>query len=185
MEEEQHRWSGAQPYCDCLETVRPRSDRSCFCRRCASTTTPTRCLWSHFCLHLARLEPSMAQAAKKSSLRKAAKTPKAPDALEALRTISSWQWEILAATGSVLFLVATICVLAVYNHHPIFDWHGVTLNASVSVLSTGSKTALLYICAEAIGQWKWILYAYHPRPLLDVQLFDAASRGPWGSTVLL
>ena len=99
--------------------------------------------------------------------------------------ISFWKWELLAAIGSLLFLVALLGLLAAYNNQPIFDWHRLTLNASVSILSTASKTALLYIFAEAIVQWKWILYACRSRPLLDVQRIDAASRGPWGSTLLL
>lgn len=91
----------------------------------------------------------------------------------------------MAAMVSVLCLSALIGLLANYNNQPIFNWHGVTLNAYVSIFSTASKTALLYLIAEAIGQWKWILHAHHSRPLLDIERVDAASRGPWGSTLLL
>lgn len=118
----------------------------------------------------------MAQTRKKQKPLKAPRPPK---------PIFFWKWEIIAAIGSLLLLSALIGLLAKYNNHPIFNSHGVTLNAYVSILSTASKTALLYLIAEAIGQWKWILYAHRSRPLLDVQRVDAASRGPWGSTSLL
>lgn len=113
------------------------------------------------------------------------KEQKPPKALRHPKPIFCWIWEIIAAVASLLFLSALIGLLATYNNQPIFDWHGVTLNAYVSILSTASKTTLLYLIAEAIGQWKWILYAHHSRPLLDVEWVDAASRGPWGSTSLL
>ena len=110
---------------------------------------------------------------------------KPPRASRSPKSISFWKWEVIAAIRSLLFLSALIGILVKYTNNPIFNWHGVTLNAYVSILSTASKTTLLYHTAEAIGQWKWIIYAHHSRPLLDVQWIDAASRGPWGSTKLL
>ena len=84
-----------------------------------------------------------------------------------------------------LFMAILIILLAVYDGHEIFDWHGVTLNAIVSLLSTASKAALLFALAESVGQWKWILFSSRSRPLLDLERIDSASRGPWGSLQLL
>jgi Protein of unknown function (DUF3176) len=96
-----------------------------------------------------------------------------------------WKWEILATIGTIAFIVSMIAVLVAYNGKPIFNRHGVTLNAVVSVLSTASKATLLFVVAEAIGQWKWILFANQSRPLMDLERVDAASRGPLGSSRLL
>lgn len=74
-----------------------------------------------------------------------------------------------------------IIVLAVYNGREIFSWHGVTLNAVISVLSTASKALLLFALSEAIGQWKWVTFSKGPQPLMDLERVDAASRGPLGS----
>jgi hypothetical protein len=85
----------------------------------------------------------------------------------------------------MVFLAAMIALLLTFNNRPIFNWNGVTLNTIVSILSTASKSSLLYLVAEAIGQWRWILYAQASRPLLYIEWLDSASRGPWGSTLLL
>jgi len=38
----------------------------------------------------------------------------------------------------------------------------------------------------SISQSKWLWYRQdEPHPLKDIQLFDDASRGPWGAVVLL
>ncbi|RJE21872.1 hypothetical protein PHISCL_05790 [Aspergillus sclerotialis] len=74
-----------------------------------------------------------------------------------------------------------VTLLGVYDGHPIFNWHGVTLNALVSVLSVSMKAALSYATAECIGQWKWNLFSRGNRPLIDFERIDLASRGPLGS----
>ncbi|VUC26724.1 unnamed protein product [Clonostachys rosea] len=43
----------------------------------------------------------------------------------------------------------------------------------------------IILLAEAISQLKWNWFASHPRPLHDMYHFDQASRGPWGSFLLL
>ncbi|KAI0385459.1 hypothetical protein F5Y04DRAFT_292044 [Hypomontagnella monticulosa] len=47
------------------------------------------------------------------------------------------------------------------------------------------KTTLLVPIASCIGQLKWRHYALQPRPLDQLQVIDDASRGPWGSIVVL
>lgn len=76
-------------------------------------------------------------------------------------------------------------LLIVYDEKPIFRWHGITLNAIISLLSTSNKASLLFTTAECIGQWKWILFARTSRSLMDLERVDCASRGPLGSLILL
>ncbi|TGJ88676.1 hypothetical protein E0Z10_g102 [Xylaria hypoxylon] len=54
----------------------------------------------------------------------------------------------------------------------------------IAILTTAGKTALLVPAASCISQLKWRHFAKRPRKLIDIQLFDDASRGPWGSTLL-
>lgn len=92
-----------------------------------------------------------------------------------------WAWELWALGGSVLSFAVMVTLLGVYDGHPIFNWHGVTLNAIVSVLSVSMKAALTYATAECIGQWKWNLFSRENRALIDFERIDMASRGPLGS----
>ncbi|KAI1329025.1 hypothetical protein F5Y16DRAFT_418906 [Xylariaceae sp. FL0255] len=100
-------------------------------------------------------------------------------------TIIAWISEITALIASFLSLAALIVVLVVYDGQPIFSWHGVTLNAIVSVFATASKASLLLAIEDLISQWKWILFTSQSRPLIDFEHIDLASRGPYGSLLVM
>ena len=98
-----------------------------------------------------------------------------------------WYGEIMAMIFSLVCFCAIAILLRVYENKPVpLLPHGLTLNAMVSVLATGSKSALLFSVASNIGQWKWIWYREQKmRKLSDLQVFDDASRGPLGAIQLL
>jgi hypothetical protein len=100
-------------------------------------------------------------------------------------SIFLWKWEIGAIITTLVFFVSMVAVLVAYDGKPIFDWHGVTLNTVISLLSTATKGTLMFAIAESISQWKWILFANESRPLMDLERVDSASRGPLGSAKLL
>ncbi|XXH01984.1 hypothetical protein Hte_008348 [Hypoxylon texense] len=100
-------------------------------------------------------------------------------------TPSLWTAQVLALLGAGLCLVAMSILLVEFDRRPIFSWHGVTLNALISILSTASKGGLLLSVEEATSQWKWILFSRRPRPLMDFDRIDEASRGPLGSLTLI
>ncbi|KAF6814281.1 hypothetical protein CSOJ01_04172 [Colletotrichum sojae] len=54
----------------------------------------------------------------------------------------------------------------------------------ISVLTTISKTAMMVPIASCISQLKWRHMQLRPRPLNHLQVFDDASRGPWGSAIM-
>lgn len=93
--------------------------------------------------------------------------------------------QILAILGSGLSMVAIAILLAHYHDEPIFDWNGVTLNAIIAVFSAMTKAMLAFTLSECLGQAKWIWFSWQQRPLSDVDLIDAASRGPLGSFRIL
>lgn len=63
-------------------------------------------------------------------------------------------------------------------------WYPIQPNSLIAVLTTIAKTALMVPAASCISQLKWHHYQRAQR-LVDLQLFDDASRGPWGSAVLI
>ena len=111
-----------------------------------------------------------------------------------------WALEYWALLGSVLAFAGMIALLAVFDGRPIFDSNGVSLNTLVSTLSLTMKALAAYVVAECMAQWKWILFPpqleasspgelfrsdSEPRPLMDFDRIDAATRGPLGSLRVL
>jgi hypothetical protein len=100
--------------------------------------------------------------------------------------IDWWLFEIICWILSAVLMAVILAVLAHYNGKPIPHWTlGMTLNAFISVLSGFSRAALLLPVAEALGQLKWIWFTKKPRQMIYFEDLDSASRGPWGSFVLL
>ncbi|KAI0436476.1 hypothetical protein F4803DRAFT_223442 [Xylaria telfairii] len=97
-----------------------------------------------------------------------------------------WLFEIGALLISAATLGGIVVTLTLHADRPLPQWpFGITINALVSTLSTISKSALLMALGAAIGQRKWIRLSRGVNPLSDLEVYDEASRGPWGSLSLL
>ncbi|GME23704.1 hypothetical protein GTA08_BOTSDO13727 [Neofusicoccum parvum] len=98
---------------------------------------------------------------------------------------SWWLFELFAwlvSAGAMAVLVATL-VLA--DEHPLPHWPmSITLNSFISILATIVKAAMVVPIAEGISQLKWLWFK-KAGVLKDIQTFDEASRGMWGSLKLL
>jgi hypothetical protein len=83
-------------------------------------------------------------------------------------------------------MLLIIVILFKVQDKPLANWHfSIQPNSLISVLTTVGKTAMLVAVAESIGQLKWLHFDGQARPLDRFQQFDEASRGPWGSAMLL
>ncbi|KAJ5470729.1 hypothetical protein N7530_008086 [Penicillium desertorum] len=83
-------------------------------------------------------------------------------------------------------LIAIAIIFWYMDNKPLSAWSaGVSLNATVSILTTACTTALMYGVSTFIGQSKWLHFKNGPRKLADFETFDEASRGVWGSILLL
>ncbi|KAF7528202.1 hypothetical protein PCG10_001492 [Penicillium crustosum] len=103
--------------------------------------------------------------------------------------LDSWLLESIAVAFSVGCFIAIAVVLYVFDGklRPEIG-HGINLNTIVSILATGSKSALVFAVGEAIGQLKWLWFQDPTKSqsqLVSIQRFDAASRGPFGSFMIL
>ncbi|KAE8869568.1 hypothetical protein PTNB73_04621 [Pyrenophora teres f. teres] len=104
--------------------------------------------------------------------------------------IERWLLEIVSWLISAVCMGAIIAVLVVLKDKPSTKWPfsnlGITLNAFVSVLSRVAGAALLLPVAEALGQLKWSWFIRgDSKKMWDFEMFDNASRGPWGAFLLL
>ncbi|CAI7613061.1 unnamed protein product [Penicillium viridicatum] len=114
-------------------------------------------------------------------------TDKAQKSSEWTRLSSdTWLWEASAVILSILCLTAIFCVVRVYDQKasPSLPY-GITLNSVISILGTASKSSLIFAVGESLGQLKWMWFWRAKRRLRDLQSFDSASRGPWGSIIML
>jgi hypothetical protein len=104
------------------------------------------------------------------------------------RTIPSWWWwwEIAATVISIACMCALVVLLVKIDNTPLQSWWPpIQPNTTIAVLTTIGQAALMVPVASCISQLKWRHFLLQPRKLVDLQLFDEASRGPWGSAVLL
>ncbi|PSN72217.1 hypothetical protein BS50DRAFT_617516 [Corynespora cassiicola Philippines] len=97
----------------------------------------------------------------------------------------TWVIEAIAMIASVGCLSGIVAILATMHNCRLSDWGApFSVTAAVSALITASKSTLLLVVASCISQRKW-KYFRKPRPLLDFDTFDGASRGPLGALELL
>lgn len=104
--------------------------------------------------------------------------------------LKRWLLEIISWLFSALCMAAVIGVLIYLKDKPLAKWHlskhtPLTLNAFISILSKMAGAALLLPVSEALGQLKWSWFLEHSKQMWDFEIFDNASRGPWGSMLLL
>ncbi|CAG8424896.1 unnamed protein product [Penicillium salamii] len=102
------------------------------------------------------------------------------------RCLDTWTLEVLAAVFSVSCFVAICAILGGYDGKARPDLrYGLSLNAIISVLATGCKSSLMFAIGEALSQSKWVRFRNFSTPLVDMQTFDSASRGPLGAMMML
>ena len=110
-----------------------------------------------------------------------------PNARQTLKQwlANTWTIEACALLLSILSLVVIIILLSVYDGHPQFQFHGVTLNTVIAILAACVRIGFIVPVSESLAQWKWIWFSREARPLSDFEVIDDASRGSRGSLLLL
>lgn len=97
-----------------------------------------------------------------------------------------WLVEILLWFVSATCLFSMVAILGVHDGKAIQSTSSISLNTVVAILSTLSRYALGVPIEACLGQLKWTWFRSRtPRKLIDIERFDKASRGPWGSALLL
>lgn len=103
-----------------------------------------------------------------------------------LSSHESWTFEMLALVVALCAVAAIIGVVAHYNGRALPDWpHEITLNALIALLATFANATVSVCLSSGISQAKWIRFKKSAAPLSDIERFDDASRGSWGSMKLL
>jgi len=97
-----------------------------------------------------------------------------------------WWWDFGSWLVSFCCVVTIVSLLASYNGKPQPEKLslGLTINAYIAIFSGLGKAALILPTSEAIGQLKWLWFR-REKKLQDFCQLDYATRGPWGSMMLL
>ncbi|KAJ5193248.1 Protein of unknown function DUF3176 [Penicillium cf. viridicatum] len=97
-----------------------------------------------------------------------------------------WLLESISSILALCLLIGIAIIFWYMDKRSLSDWRGgISLNATVSILTTACTTALMHGVSSFIGQSKWLHFKNGPRKLTDLETFDGASRGVWGSIMLL
>lgn len=109
-----------------------------------------------------------------------------PNTLRRRFPVPAWLLEIGSILLSIGALLAAIVVMAVQNGKPVADWtFPASINTVVSTLGVISKVSLAFTISACLGQQKWNWFRQHQGNVSLFEVFDSASRGPWGSLGLL
>ncbi|KAK8022230.1 hypothetical protein PG993_012997 [Apiospora rasikravindrae] len=98
-----------------------------------------------------------------------------------------WAWEIIFVVLAFGLITSIAALLTLNNGKPVPDWGShISFNALLAVLSTVLRATLVITVSSIISQRKWEWYGEgRPRPLSDLQQFDAGSRGILGAILLV
>ena len=94
--------------------------------------------------------------------------------------------ELLAIYLGICSTTMLITLLITFDNKPIADWKFFfSLNTIISILGAISRVTVAFILSSCLGQHKWNWINRRHDRIKIFELFDEASRGPWGSTKLL
>ncbi|KAI1746972.1 hypothetical protein F4782DRAFT_552818 [Xylaria castorea] len=97
-----------------------------------------------------------------------------------------WWWEIGGSLLSIISIGLIVPVLKMVDDKSLNTWsYSIRPNSLIAILTTISKSSMTVSTASCLGQLKWDHFQYRPNPLDHIQIYDDASRGPWGSFLLL
>jgi len=101
-------------------------------------------------------------------------------------SLFGWWWELGAILVSLISMSLILTILCYMNGRLLSDWKlPIQLNSLIAIFSTFARSALMLALAEGLSQLKWNHFEKRHSTLDRLQIYDEASRGPWGSVMYL
>jgi hypothetical protein len=98
--------------------------------------------------------------------------------------LKRWLFEILSWFISALCKAAIVAIYVNLKDKPISQSRSSMLLTMANVLGKVASAALIVPTSEALGQLKWNWF-HDSKAMWDFEIFDKATRGPWGALMLL
>lgn len=100
--------------------------------------------------------------------------------------LRAWWHELAWCLLAIGLLIALVVVLRCYENKAAPKWPSeLSLNTVVATIATMCRALTVIPISEGLSQLKWNSLSRTERPLRDLYTFDQASRGPWGSLMLI
>ncbi|KUL86985.1 hypothetical protein ZTR_05720 [Talaromyces verruculosus] len=97
-----------------------------------------------------------------------------------------WTLEYISCFISAATFISIAIVLRQFDQHKVPSWPlGITLNTLLAFLTAICQSTFVFPVVQGLSQMKWTWFMGKNRPLEDFERFDSASRGAWGSIMLL
>ncbi|KAH0439956.1 hypothetical protein CcaCcLH18_02673 [Colletotrichum camelliae] len=94
-----------------------------------------------------------------------------------------WWMEIFSSFLALGCIIAMVVILSIYQGQPLPRWPKlISINSLIAVFTAIFKASLILPVAEGQLKWNWF---DRFQKLGDLVIFDNASRGPWGSFLLM
>ena len=108
-----------------------------------------------------------------------------PEQAERARFGLTWRYEIASCMLLVGAFCAIVATLSPFENKRLPRWkYGLSLNTLVAIYVVILKASMLLVASQCLSHLKWLWFR-DDRALLDLETYDEASRGPWGSLKLL
>jgi hypothetical protein len=98
--------------------------------------------------------------------------------------LKRWLFELLSWAVSAGCMAAIVGIYSNLNNEPLYTSRSALLLSLANVLGKVASAALIIPTSEALGQLKWKWF-HESKAMWDFEIFDKASRGPWGAVMLL
>jgi len=99
---------------------------------------------------------------------------------------NGWWWETASISLSTICMALLFFMLIKIQNTPLQAWRlPIQPNSLISILTTVGRTSMMVSVASCLSHLKWSHYLRRADRLDGLQLFDGASRGPWGAAEML
>jgi hypothetical protein len=98
--------------------------------------------------------------------------------------LKRWLFELLCWSVSAGCMAAIVGIYVHLDEKPLYSSRSGLLLNLANVLGKIASAALIIPTSEALGQLKWKWF-HESKAMWDFEIFDKASRGPWGAVMLL